>query len=230
MRLRAVLPLGLLAFAALAVAQGITIKRTPKVGDKSNYSISATFTLAGMDVVLKGTTAEEITKIEDDVVTKKSVTKMTISAGGQEQTPPETTDSSSEKLDGTPVESGIGDATPKASSYRLANINQIFLPAKALAVGDTWIAEGKKDEKRETPGYKIDFKLEGEEKVGAIDSWKVTAVGSETEGDAPTRIKSTYWIEKATGRMVKTVSELTDVVFEGGAPPLTGKLEVTLQP
>ncbi len=230
MRLRASLPLGLLALSALALAaQGITLKRTPKVGDKASYKVTGTFELQGVDVTLKGTTTEEVLKVDNDTVTTKSVAKAVATVMGTDNEMPDATETTTAKLDGTPVEIKAGD-TVSGPGLRLANINLLYLPATPVEMNGTWTAEGKKDEKKDVPGYKINYKLVGEEKVGDWDTYKITAEGGETEGASPTKVKATYWIEKSTGATVRSLAELTDAVFDPKFPPLTGKMDVVRQP
>ena len=230
MRLRALLPLGLLAFSALSLAQGITLQRTPKVGDKMTYKMNGTFSVSGVDVVLSGTTLDEVTAVDNGLVTTKSTTKMGVDVMGQHTDVPDTTATSTQKLDGTVTEVKVGDAAPVAAGMRLANLNMLFLPSKPVAIGDTWTSEAKKDDKLGTPGYKLEYKLVGEDKVGAVDTYKITATGGETDGDSPSKVTATYWIDKATGKTVRSLAEYTGVIFDAKYPALDGKMELVLQP
>lgn len=230
MRPRAPLAFALLALASLSLAQAVTIRRLPKVGEKTTYADTGTFQLNGVEITVKGTSTEEVVKVEGDLVTSKTTTKTIITLGGMDQPASESTSLSSERLDGTPVESEIGGKGPKGPGMRAAHITQLLLPSRPVFVGEAWNAEDKHDEKLGTPGYKINYKLVGDEKVGVVDAWKITADGWETEGESPTKIKATYWIDKSTGRMIRTSADATDIVFGEGAPPLTGHLEAVLQP
>ncbi|RYG22635.1 hypothetical protein EON82_16495 [bacterium] len=227
MNRRAVLPMGLMALSVLAfAAQGIVIKYSPKVGDKANYAITGTFEVSGAEVKLTGTRAEEVTKLEDDTVTTKGTTKISVNVMGQDMDQPESVETTKTKLDGTLVEVKQGEALAEGGALRLARVNTFLYPSKPLAVGDTWTMELKKDEKADLPGVKVDFKLEGEEKVGKWDTYKISGNGGESEGSQPTKIKATYWIDKASGGMIHSLSELTDAVFRPEVPPLSGKMDI----
>lgn len=219
--------MGLMALSVLAyAAQGIVVKLTPKVGDKSEYAIAGTFEVAGAEAKLTGTRSEEILKVEADSITSQGKTKLSINVMGQDIDQPESTETTKTKLDGTVIEVKQGDTPAEGGALRLAHLNTLLYPSKPLAVGDTWTMEVKKDEKADMPGYKVDFKLEGEEKVGKWDTYKITAKGGETEGAQPTKIKSTYWIEKTNGSLVHSLSELTDAVFRSDVPPVSGKMDI----
>lgn len=233
MKLRSTLPLGLIALSALALAaQGIDLKWTPKVGDKASYKVSGAFELPGAgEITLTGTRSEEVTKVEADKIVTTSTAKMTANAMGNEIPVPDSKETTTSKPDGSVLEIKIeGQDEAAGPSLRIAHVSMFVLPGKPIAIGDTWTTEGKKDEKLDVPGYKLEFKLEGEEKIASWDTYKITSKGGETEGEAPTKIDATFWIEKSTGALVKSTAKLTDALFSPQVPPLSGKLDVVRQP
>lgn len=232
MRLRPAFPFALVLLAALVRAEPVVLKRTPKVGDKATFAIAATLKVMDLDASVKGTMTEEVVKVEGDVVTTRSTTKATLVLGGQEQDMSDDGDASTsrEKLDGTPLPDEDEKEGERAASMRRDNATQVRYPDKPVSVGDTWTAEGQNDEGLNVPGYKITFKLEGEDKVGAVDAWKITAEGGETGGAAPTKIKATYWIDKATGHEIKATSVFENLAFSSDVPSVSGRFEVTIQP
>lgn len=230
MKLRATLPLALVAISVLAyAAQGIDLKWTPKVGDKATYKVKGTFELGGMgEAVLAGTRSEEITEIKDGNVVAVANTKMTANAGGTEFPIPDAKETTKSKLDGTVLEVSVDEKQAGTAGLRLGRVTAFVFPGKPVAIGDTWTAEEKKDEKQDLPGYKVEFKLVGEEKVGAWDTYKVTSKGGETEGDAPTKVEATFWVEKSTGNMVHSLSNLKDAVVDQFT--LSGTMDIVRQP
>ncbi len=232
MKLRASLPLGLLALSVFALAaQGVVLKRAPKAGDKLKYKMTGNFQVQGADVVLNSTVTDEIKKVEGDVYVTESSTKGTVSVMGNDQDVPERVATTTSKLDGTIVEiKGAAAEDAGGNLYRVANLSLLMLPTTPIEMNGTWSTQAKKDDKRAVPGYKVDYRLVGEEKVGDWDAYKITADGKETEGEAPTSWKSTIWIEKTTGTLLRSVSDVTDVEFGPGVPPLSGKIELIRQP
>ena len=233
MKLRATLPLGLLALTALALAaQGIDLKWSPKVGDKATYKIDGKFEIPGIgDITLGGTRSEEVTKIDGDKVTATGTSKMTANAMGNDIPVPESKETTVSKIDGTVLELKVeGQDDAAGASMRISHVTALIFPGKPVAINDTWTAQAKKDEKLDIPGYKIEYKLIGEEKVDAWDTYKITSKGGETEGDAPTKVEATFWVEKSTGNVVKSTAKLTDALFSPQAPPLSGTMVTLRQP
>ena len=237
MKLRTALPAALLALSALALAvQAMELKWSPKAGDKATYKIDGLFELPGMgDIKLGGTREATVTSVDGDKVVVTSTTKMTANAMGNEFPVPQSTEVETSKPDGTLTELKVDDKVQSGNALRLAHMSMFAYPGKAVVVNDTWTAQGEKDEKADLPGYKIEYKLVGEEKVGTWDTWKVTAKGAETEGATPTKVDATYWIDKKDGSMVRSLAQLTDAVFPGPSggmeiPPLSGKMDVTRMP
>lgn len=232
MTLRAIFPVGLVAVSVLAMAavQGITLKRTPKVGDKASFKISGKFEVQGVEAVLSGTANEEITSVDADKYTTKTTTKSAVNVMGQDMEQPDTEETTVYKLDNTVVSSKRGEQSADAYAMRLNHLNVVYLPGTSVKVDDTWTLEGKKDDTAGTPGYKITYKLVGEEKVGDFDTYKLSAEGGETDGEQPTKIKSTIWINKADGATIHTVSDITDAKFQEQFPAVSGKMEVTRVP
>ena len=233
MRLRSVLPLGILAVSALALAaQAMDLKWTPKVGDKATYKIDGTFEIENLgEIKLGGSRTETITSVDTDKIVADSTSNMTANVMGNELPVPASTESVSSKPDGTVIEIKANGTVVPSAAMRLAHITMFAYPTRPIAVGDTWNADVKKDDKLDLPGYKIEYKLVGEEKVADWDVWKVTAKGAETEGDAPSKVDATFWVNKKDGSMVRSLSKLTDIVFPGPEgqpiPPLSGTMDIT---
>ena len=233
MRLRTVLPLGILALTALALAaQAMELKWTPKVGDKSTYKIDGTFEIEGIgEIKLGGSRTETITSVDADKIVADSTSNMTANVMGNELPVPATTESVTSKPDGTVIEIKANGTVVPSAGMRLAHVTMFAYPTKPVAVGDTWNVDVKMNEKLDLPGYKIEYKLVGEEKVANWDVWKVTAKGGETEGEAPSKVDATFWVDKKDGSVVRSLSKLTDIVFPGPEgqpiPPLSGTMDVT---
>lgn len=230
MKRRAFLPIGLVALSVLAyAAQGVVLKRTPKVGDKASYTVKGAMTVQGLDVALTGTSTEEVTKVDDEKFTVKSSSKMSVSVAGADQPLPDSSQETTTKLDGTLVEL-LAEAKPGTpSAIRLGHLNTLFLSPKAVANDETWTLEGKRDEKLDTPAYKITYKLIGDEKIGKYDTYKITSEAAETEGAAPTKIKGTFWINKLDGNTIKSHTEMTDAVFDPQYGQMSGTMDVAIK-
>src|SRR4051812_20275739 len=132
MRLRSILPLGLLAVSAFALAvQAMDLKWTPKVGDKSTYKITGNFDLAGAgEITLAGTRSEEVKTVEADKIVVSGMTKMTVNAMGNEVPVPDSTETTTSKPDGTVLDVKIGGDAPGGNGLRLARLSSFIFPSK----------------------------------------------------------------------------------------------------
>ena len=215
MRLRTVLPLGILAISAFALAaQAMELKWTPKVGDKATYKIDGSFEIEGLgEIKLGGSRVETITSVDAEKIVSESATTMIPNVMGNEMDAVKSKEMVTAKPDGTVIEVKENDKVVPPAALRLAHITMFAYPTKPVDVNDTWTVEGAKDEKLDLPGYKIEYKLVGAEKVGAWDVWKVTAKGSEIEGDLPSTVQATFWVSKTDGSMVRSLSQLSNIVF-----------------
>jgi len=230
MKRRAFLPFGLVALSVLAyAAQGVVLKRTPKVGDKANYTVKGAMTVQGLDVTLSGTSTEEVTKVEEDTFTVKSSSKMSVNVAGADQPLPDSNQETTTKLDGTLVKL-LADSNPATpSAIRLGHLNTLYLSPKSVANDETWTLEGKRDEKLDAPAFKITYKLIGEEKIGKYDTYKITSDAAETEGSIPTKIKGTFWVNKLDGNLIKSHTEMTDAVFDPQYGQMSGTMDIAIK-
>lgn len=187
----------------------VLLARTPKIGDRATYRVEGSFVVAGVPVALKGTTEEEVTKVEEGTFTVRALAKATLVVMGEEKPLDPATETVTARLDGSPA----GPAS------RLRGLNLLFLPTEPVEPGATWFKAVER--------VRFDYRLIGEDRVGAWNAWKIAADGGETSG--PARIKATYWIDKSNGTTLRTLAELTDAVLEPGQPALTGRLEVVRQ-
>lgn len=233
MRLRSVLPLGLLAVSALALAaQAMDLKWSPKVGDKASYKVTGKFEMGGAgDIEIGGTRTEEIKSVDANSVVTSETDKLTVNAMGNDIPVPETTATVTLKPDGTATDVKSGENQASAgSALRIVHLGSLIYPSKPVAVNDTWDATGVKDEKLDVPGYKITFKLVGDEKVGTTDTWKITGTGGETEGESKATVEATYWVDKTNGNVVRAYLKLANALLSPEAPPLTGTMDLLRQP
>lgn len=231
MNRRLLLPLGVLTLSVLAyAAQGVVLKRTPRVGDKANYAIKGTMNVQslGAEVTLSGSSTEEVTQVDGEKYTTKSVTKMKGNVAGQEVP---LSDGDEEEtttlLDGTFVGSKAGEHDASSTDTRIDRLLTLFLSAKSVEKDEAWTYEGKHDDKLDIPALKITYKFVGEEKVDQWDTYKISGEGAETEGSLPAKIKTIYWIDKANGGVVKSHAEFTDAVFDPEIGVVSGSMDIT---
>jgi len=216
-----------LSVAALAVQDGVNLKRAPKVGETTKYRLKGNVDMQGTDIPMSMLVTEKVTKVEDNgnytVESAQSEGKVTTDSG--EMDIPGSTISTIFKTTGEVVEVKTGE-TETSSAMRLANLQAFVVQDKAVKVGDTWSVEIKKDEKSGAAAAKGTYKIEAQEKVGDYDCYKVTMSMKETEGDAPAGLDGTAWINVKDGGVVKMEGAWKNAPFPG-VGPLNVKFSMT---
>ncbi|MER3496733.1 MAG: hypothetical protein C4320_08190 [Armatimonadota bacterium] len=218
--------LGVAAFAA--AAQGIRLVIKPTVGEELKYSIKANLEVAGTEAVLNGTQVEKTIDVDKDggyTLESRLVDGKVEFAGQSMDIPPAPATVTVYKKDGS-VKEIRGDSV-EAGAYRSANLTSAFFPDKDLKIGDEWTNEQKANSSSGAVAFKSTFKLVADEKVNGIDSYKITSVTKESEGDTPASAEGTTWLEKSTGRLVKSTQKLNNVPFPGAPGPINGTITIT---
>lgn len=221
------LAIAVLSTAAFAAVQGLSVKRTPKEGTTQKYTMSGDIDFGGMPITIKANAEEKVTKVNADgsYVVTDSQTDGSISINGQDQDiPPETTtktiaaDGRLLSVEGSPDES---------SAMRMGYLDSVFDAGKPLNVGDKWTVEIKENSAKHIVAGKADFEILGEEKVGGVDTIKISDKYSESGGSDAASSVATIWIDKADGSLVKSVSEWKNAPVPGAPGPINATITMT---
>ncbi len=217
-----------LSVAALAVQDGVNLKRAPKVGDTIKYRLKGTVDFGGTDVPMSMLVTEKIAKVEDsgNYTVESSQSEGKVEINGSETEIPGDTVSTIFKATGEVVEVKV-DADKLPSATRLANLQSVVVQDKAVKVGDTWTTEIKKDEKSGAVAAKGTFKVEAQEKVGDFDCYKITLSMKESDGDSPASVEGTSWINVKDGTTVKMEGAWKNAPFPGAPFPINAKFTMT---
>lgn len=206
-----------LSTAAMAVVvDGFTIGRRPKAGDVHQYTMNADLDLNGVPIKVKGLLSEKVAKVDTDGAYTVEQTQIELKAvlNGQETDIPSSGSSTMIYKQSGEVKTVVGDEG-KAESYRMANLNLVYDPGKPVNVGDTWSYDIPANKDTGAVAAKAEFKLLGEEKVGAHDALKLKQTVRETAGDAPAASDGTVWVDKADGAVLKSDAKWTNAPFPG---------------
>jgi hypothetical protein len=208
-RTRAIGLFGLVAIAALAIAQGDALKKTAKVGDVVKYHSESTFSYQGQDGTVTLDLTDKVTAVDADgtLTVTKGTDNMKVNVGGQDVQVPESPKMTVKYApNGEPIDVTGDDQS--GSGHREETLSMIHLPDKAMVVGDTW--DFKKTNDHGFIPIKGTYKVEAAEKVGDVDTLKVKATLEETEGDAPVKSDGYLWIDVKTGWTVKSDLQVTN--------------------
>ena len=225
--------IGLGMFAAASVfavaAQGLKLVRKPVAGTETKYRLKANLELGGQEIVFNGAIAEKVVEVAADgsYTLENRTLEGKVSVAGQEiDVPAGTTPSISVFTPNGLIKELRGDAV-ESSAYRSANLSSTYFPDKEVKVGDEWTYDAKADTKTGAVSTKSTYKIAGEEKVGAFDTFRITFTTKEAEGSEPASSEGTVWIDKADGSMVKTDAKWANFPFPGAPAPVNGTVSVT---
>lgn len=213
-----------LSVAALAVQDGISLKRTAKVGDSAKYRLKADVDVQGTEVQFTALVSEKISKVESNgnYVIESTQSEGKATFGGQDMDAPTTSQTMTYKSTGELLELKAEDTSPQV--YRTAILTTFVVTDKPVKVGDTWNVELKKDDKTGAVPVKGSYKVEAEEKVGEVECFKVKYTTKENEGgDAAATVEATSWINKKDGSLVKSEGNWKNVQFPGVPMPINAK-------
>lgn len=222
---------GIAAVAALSVvalAQGINLKRTAKVGDTAKYRLRADVDIAGTTASFTAVLTEKILKVEDNgnFIVESAQSDGKVSFGDQEMAAPAQSPSVTVyKPTGEVVE--IRGEMADSSAYRVANLGLFRFPDKELKVGEGWTHELAADSKTGTVPVKADYKIVAQEKVGDADTVKINFTVKETEGAEGATSTGHIWIDAKTGAMVKQEAEWKNAPFPGAPGPINAKVVIS---
>jgi hypothetical protein len=213
----------LVAGTALAVHDGVSLKRKAKVGDEAEYKVSAKFSSDTGDILFAESESEKVTDVKTDGswTVETNANHITVNVAGQEVSSPDNK-ATTEFLPNGKVKNITVDPPAEADTYRIANLSAFEAPDGVKNVGDDITFTEPADKAHGTPEYKGDFKVLALEKVKDWDTVKLGFDVEETEGDQKSSSKGTIWISAADGSLVKAENNWKDVQPHGVPFPLTG--------
>jgi len=106
-------------------------------------------------------------------------------------------------------------------------LDVFVIPDNAVKVGDSWTYEIKEDKKTGAAAAKASYSLVGEDKVGAIDSFKIKFSVKESGADAASS-EGTMWLSKADSMLVKFSTKWVNAPVPGAPVPISGEMTVAL--
>ena len=224
MKTAVIISTALLALAAIAPAQKISIKPAPKAGDTGTYKFEMKISVQGMDVIVSGNQVRKVSKVEADTINwTANFESLKADIGGAEQEIPTTPIKISQKTTGDvlKVEGGID----QLDSVRSLLMLRFVAPTTDVAAGDTYKIEFKAV-KDGQPAHTYAGKYEGPEKVGDKDAFKFTSVYTEAGKDT-FATRNTYWVT-ADGTILKCVSKFDNYDIPPAGGPQTGQVTLTL--
>jgi hypothetical protein len=230
-QLHRILPLALAALSVCAYAQdSATLKPTYKVGDTSKFKLESTMTIEGAgDGTADGMITRKYTKVADNgdyTFEEKTVLKVVF--GGQDipvpdQTETQTYSSKGQLLD---VQADAANGSAKESEFRMTALQGFHGPDAAVKVGDSWTYEQKADSNNGNVSAKVDYKVEAAEDMAGHKVFRIHGAAKEGGGDGTSDV--TFWIDIASGSLLKESGTMKHVDV-GAGTPVDMKFTITKQ-
>ena len=189
--------------------------------------LSAELEIGGNKATYTGLVQQKVTKVDTDgsYTEEEQQIQGKASFGGQDIDVPDTgAHPVIYNADGRVKEIKGDEQTAGAASYRMTTLGLIIDAGKPLAVGDTWSVDLKADAKTGAEAAKADYKVLGEEKVGDLDTVKLSAKIKETGSSDPASSDGTYWIAKSDGSLVKAEVKWVNAPFPGAPGPISASV------
>ncbi|HWD40262.1 MAG TPA: hypothetical protein VG944_15545 [Fimbriimonas sp.] len=221
------LVLAYVAGISSAGSDAASLKFSPKEGVSTSYSIDASLTINASPATMTSKMVEKIVKVDQDgtysVQTDTDPGKIVYD--GNSIDAPKSSSITVYKPNGEIV-SMTGDYSD-ASSLRSLDLTILLRPDMPVNIGDKWEENLKTDPKTGAVAVHGTYTLDGEEKIGTHDAWRVVGSLREVEGTDPGSNEFTYWVSKEDGSVLKCSSKYSNVVFPGGQGPLSGTITYT---
>ena len=223
------MPIRAVLLASLVtLAQGATVLRwTPREGDVVTTRTVATIRVIGTEATLASVMTQKVIRVDPDggYLVQATPTEGKVTMGGQELPTGNITVLTNYGPNGEIRE--IRSEGMDAAGYRMANLTNFHAPVKAVAVGDSWTAEGKADAKTGTVPWKADYKVVAEEPKDGIPSLKMEVTARETEGSDAGKATGFVWVGK-DGVVVRSELDWTNVAVPGAPGPVNGRIVQSL--
>ena len=206
-----------LSLTALAVQEGVVLKRSPKVGDLAKYRLKAEMDIQGQAAAVSALVTDKVTKVAEngDFTVESSTSETKVTIGGSDIDAPDHTE--------TTVFSGANEVISVTAEQedpnliRTANMQSLKFPDKPLKVGDSWTTEFKKNDKGAVDS-KGSYSVEARETIDGYDTFRIKGSNKESVDQDPMSAEGTFWINVKDGSLVKVRGALKNWPIPGVGP------------
>ena len=206
----------------------VSLARTPTIGARVSYAMRASIDLGPRgEVRYSGKVDETVKAVEKDLLTTAVEATTTVEAMSVSRQGRPILSDRVERLDGTLVTPAKPDEVVLFATTRVDRLRAFYVPSAPVEIGGAWWHTEGKGEPSKSPPFSSYLKLEGEEKVGVRDTWRVSLDANEVEDEHPTHVRAMLWIDKADGALERGQWQIDGFVYSPTAPPSTAKLELS---
>jgi hypothetical protein len=231
---RLLLLASILVLGAFAAAQdGILMKRQPKQGDVVRYRVEMQFSLWGEEVTYKSLLTERISVVEDtgNYVIETAQSEYSAAFGEDEvnvsdRDMPQTATVYGPRGDIIQVRGSLAND----AVYRMSNLGAVRLSQSPVVMGGSWTSKVAADTKTGVREATATYTLEGEEKIGEWDSYRVKLEYKEAGENDPASAEGTVWISKSDSNVTKYQAEWKNAPVPGLPNPVTVRVSYVREP
>lgn len=216
--MRALLSLCLVAAVLPAHAQEtFTLRRVATAGESSKYTLKVETTFQGMAVKFTATLLEKVLSVDADgsIVTESTESDVKLELDGNTMDAEGADDHSKTTTDARGRVVLIEDDMVDEASYRVAALNSIIWPENPVSVGSKWSFDREASAKQGTPASVSEFEIVGTEDVKGVSAVKVRYSTKELSGEEPAASQGFHWVDKATGRVLRSEMEWKNAPVSG---------------
>ena len=216
--------------SATLLAQGSTLRWSPKENDTMRFRTTGDFTMGGAQISMTALNEQKVIRVDPDggFLVQSTPIDAKVTMAGQEMSGKGVTTMTTYLPTGE-IKEIRGDQAD-ATGYRMANLVGFHAPAKAVAVGDAWTAEGKGNPATGAVSWKADYKVVAEESVtdaggqpvGPFPALKIEVSARETEGASAGKTTGSLWVGK-DGVTVRSELTWTNIAAPGASAAVNGK-------
>ena len=193
------------------------------VSDSISYSVVANVTIPAGVVTLKSTNIETVKSVSEGEYTLTiDIKDASVSFNGQTAAQGNVHTDRKYHKNGLVIEiTGDNIDSIDAVSYRRDLSTTLMYPSKPVKPGDKWSTTIDTKFKRGVPASTIQFTLDG------VDKGLAHVIGDYAESGIPKPMKvhSDFWVDTATGRVLKKRYKVTNLPLDGIADPVAATVE-----
>ena len=218
----------LLAFLLAVVPPGsVALRRSPKVGDHAIYALRALIDLGGKDDIrFEGSLNETVKRIDGETIATAIESRVSVDALGIVRQGGTLSSTREERLDGTLLAAAKIDPTLLFAGPRVDRLRTLYLPKVPVEAGASWWHTEGKDEVLKSPPFSSFQRLEGAEKIGDRDAWRLSVEANEADDANPVHVKGMVWIDKSDGSLVRGQWTIDGFVYDAKTPAMHARLEL----
>ncbi|MCU0317106.1 MAG: hypothetical protein MUC92_10985 [Fimbriimonadaceae bacterium] len=203
--------LGPFLLAQATDPEKVTLVRKVSRGDTFSFSLRTDYEIGEVKGTSLATVTDRVLGVDDEgnvSIESKGTQGKTILNGVERQSSDSSYTTVTDKRN--LILTVFGDRLG-SDGMRFSRLMMVVFPAEPVVLGGSWVAEIPSDPGRTLPGLKLTYTLLARETVEGLKSVKISAKSREEGDGSPPSAEGTFWLEEATGVLVKSEARLLNI-------------------